>query len=73
MQTGAEYVESLREALEAEAAKCLACTTGTMAGAIPGTLANVERCDDCETYASDEEARQALIVALTIGAISRGG
>lgn len=39
---------------------CKACTTGTMAGPIPGTLANGERCDTCKHYASDEEAREAI-------------
>jgi ribosomal protein L37E len=43
--------------------KCKACTTGDMAGPIAGTLSNGERCDTCDVFATDEEARKAVEAA----------
>jgi hypothetical protein len=43
--------------------KCEACSTGTMAGPIPGVLSNGERCDSCELFESDERAN--LVARLT--------
>ncbi len=39
---------------------CEACTSGTMAGLIPGTLANGERCDMCQIYECDDDAKRAV-------------
>lgn len=44
-----------------QAEQCPVCTKGAMAGAIPGTLSNGDRCDTCERYASAEAAEQALL------------
>jgi hypothetical protein len=55
-----DWDTSLREARAAiakAAGQCEACSTGTMAGPIPGTLSNGERCDACERYENDEAAR----------------
>ena len=46
--------------METKTTECIECTTGAMAGPIPGTLANGERCDTCEVYASDREAWLAI-------------
>jgi len=40
--------------------KCPECSTGTMAGKIEGVLSNGERCDTCEKFSSDQEARKAI-------------
>ena len=39
---------------------CEACSTGTLAGPIPGALSNGERCDTCQLY-PDDAAAQATI------------
>ena len=51
-----------RARLKAETAspRYISCTTGTMAGPIPGTLANGERCDDCERFQNDDDAQAAI-------------
>lgn len=43
---------------------CLACSTGAMAGPIPGALSNGERCDTCKVYPSDKAAREAIREAI---------
>jgi len=43
--------------------KCPACSSGAMAGPVPGTLANGERCDVCELYESDDAARAVIAKA----------
>ena len=55
-----EYCDSWSEIIT-----CEACTTGTMAGPIPGTLSNGERCDTCDIYDSDHAAVIAAIAKAT--------
>lgn len=42
---------------------CLACTTGTLAGPIPGVLSNGEKCDTCDIYPTDAAASAAVAKA----------
>ena len=44
--------------------KCEACSTGTMAGPIPGVLSNGERCDSCEVFKSDHDAQKAAAIKI---------
>jgi len=48
---------------------CEACSTGTMRGPIPGILSNGERCDTCERYASDRDAKQAMNLVESLAAM----
>jgi hypothetical protein len=50
-----EAVAMAEAALAGASGACPACSTGTMAGPIPGMLANGERCDTCEKFASDDD------------------
>jgi len=55
--------------LQLDTAACSACTSGTLAGKIPGVLGNGERCDVCLRYASDHAAAKAIHFHDTIAAL----
>jgi len=51
-----------RNGMPTRTTKCEACSTGTMAGRIPGILSNRERCDSCEIFESDKSAQRAVAI-----------